>query len=169
MKVMLPRYYRRLLGYLDYPFYTMRYEEFRNLIQNMEKEIDNFITHVYFIQSDCYVLSNDVLDEHRFFGLFKTLSLDTGILAPNLTEAERQDLISLLKREFTEPLKCCYEKIQGEVFCKLKEGILTNDAHSKYLYKTTEIQRYFGLYDVVEILHEPKTNNVKIPLHRKIC
>lgn len=169
MKVMLPRYYRRLLGYLDYPFYTMRYEEFRNLIQNIEKEIDNFITQVYFIQGDCYVLSNDVLDKHRFFGLFKTLSLDTSVLASNLTEAERQDLISLLKREFTEPLKCCYEKIQGEVFCKLKEEVLTNDAHSKHLYKTTEIQRYFGLYDVVEILHEPRTNNVKIPLHRKIC
>ncbi len=163
-KIMLPRYYRRLLGYLDFPLKTMRSEEYMHLIRMTGNEAEDFLAQAYRKQDGHYILQDEPFGNHRIQELFKSLSFDTGIFTVQLTETEMENLGNRLKEKLTMPLKQCYRKMSDEVLYACKES----EEHAKSREEATEIQRYFGLYDYVEILTAPKDNTSKIPLRKKI-
>lgn len=168
MKVMIPRYYKRLLGYLDRPLSVIRYEEFKNLLQNIEEEIDDFITQSYQKKDNSYILSIDTFNSHRLKKMCNKISVDIDIFKTEFTESEYEYLKKQLSIILTAPIISCYEKIFGEVFYKLKEDVLSNEHYKKDLFDATEIQRYYGLFDNIELLRVHKKDPKNIPFNRKI-
>lgn len=70
--------------------------------------------------------------------------------------------------DITQPLILCYEKLLGEVFYRLKKDIQLDEHYEKTLLNVTDIQKYFGLYDSIEILRIPRKSHMNVTLYRKI-
>lgn len=169
MKVMIPRYYRRLLGYLDTPLFIIRYEEFWNLQQCIKNEIHELLLCTYEKKEYGYKLSFDVLNKQKFKGLIDTIILDVNnVFKSELSEEEYCSLEVQLCVDITQPLILCYEKLLGEVFYRLKKGIQLDEHYKKALLNATDIQKYFGLYDSIEILRIPRKSHMNVTLYRKM-
>ena len=105
-KIMIPRYYKRLLGYLDYPLRMIREEEYNNILKKIESN-------------------------------------------------EEKNL-----------LKKSYEKINGEIFYKIKDSCMVDEKDS--LKKVIEIEKKLGLYNEIEILKTPKLKIEKRSIVKKL-
>lgn len=108
-KIMIPRYYKRLLGYLDYPMRIIRSEEYADIIGGIED------------------------------------------------------------KETVKAFEECYEKINGEVYYRLRKEYISNEngeaeaddnpEKKKYKNLVIEQQKTLHLYDRIELLKIPKNNS----------
>ena len=168
MKVMIPRYYKRLLGYLNKPLLIIRHEEFLNLQQRIKDDIHIFLADIYQKGQDGYRLSIDKLNQQKIKGLIDQILSDTKTLFnAELSEDDFSSLEEQLCADMTQPLLLCYEKLAGEVFYRLKEDIQSDEHHQKALLHATDIQKYYGLYDSIEILRIPKRTCKNVTLRHK--
>lgn len=170
MKVMIPRYYRRLLGYVNTPFSEMRDEEYRNLQSRLKEDALTFLQSVYKKELDHYRLYTDVLNRQKFWGLIGKIA--EGLKPLFKSELNEDEFYSLKKRlcdEVTTPLNTCYKKLTGEVFYQIKDEIQSDQKFQKDLLQVTEIQRFYAMYDQIEILRVPRDAHLNRTLWGKLC
>ncbi len=127
-KVMIPRYYKRLLGYLDYPLRMIRSEEYSGIIKRLSDEIE---------RAGC--------------------------------NTEKSKKLKKQKKAF----ETCYEKIDGEVFYKLKNQYAidreTEVEPEEEIKKTRDlvINAQMKLLHNAEILRIPKEIKPKEKLYKR--
>ena len=164
-KVMLPRYYKRLLGYLDKPLIVIREEEFLSLKVQIEKKVSDCLRDMYCKSGTCYVLARS---NNAFTSLLKKIGYNQD-LNNNLSEEEYNTLRKELIIYIQNPLVSSYKKIVGEAFYKLE----IEKSDTRNFEKTTsiifEIQKFWGLYDKIEILRVLKEKDQTSILQQAIA
>ncbi|MDE7333854.1 MAG: hypothetical protein K2O16_16860 [Lachnospiraceae bacterium] len=133
-KVMLPRYYKRLLGYMDYPVLMIRSEEYYNILEKLTKEEKKCF-------EDCYEAINGET--------FHRLKINGNNTEDNASRKQLGQVADIQKRlglyEKVELLKFSKKASEKEhiykrilkMFCKLKMGLLEKAiGKSEYLLKT---------------------------------
>lgn len=153
-KVMVPRYYRRLLGYIDTPIEIIREEEFRTLRNRISENVGKFLGDVYVSrgQDGNLRLDAEKLRNHRFTGLF---SNPADRFADVISPRNQQSLKNALTEDLTKAIEAVYKKIKGEAYYTLDTG---NAGITEAMFRNAgKIQNYSGMLDDVEILRIPKT------------
>lgn len=169
MKVMVPRYYRRLLGYINNPMLVVREEEYINLLKRIKEDAEKFLSQIYEAGKDSYILNKDFLELHKcqkIINLIPTDFLEKLPSEPTLQQFE--DHKKNLSREMIAPLEQSYEKIFGEVFYALKDEIKNKKEFQNLLDKATLLLKYYGFYDSIELLRIPKKSAPKLSFYQKI-
>lgn len=151
-KVMVPRYYRRLLGYVDTPLAMIREEPFADLLREAEAEASNYLARVYTPSESGFVFAPEVAKGDKFTALLTTLGFDCGLLRDSLSQAEMEALSADLKLRLTSPLQNCYRKLGSEIFYRVDKQV-----EPQVLAQTIEIQKYLGVDDHIDLLRIPKS------------
>lgn len=139
-KVMLPRYFRQLLGYNTYPFELIRKEEFKHIIAIIEQKIKNRVYEIVSQRQQQSQITPETID-----GLF-------GIDIQSVSTEQIQSLVDATSKR----LNGCYELLTGEVFYQIKSSIKADD-----LLFASELFKAFGYYDNVEILILPNRKSTQ--------
>ena len=87
-KVMVPRYYRRLLGYVDTPLAMIREEAFVDLLCDAEAAAGNYLARVYRPNESGFVFAPEVAKSDKFTALLSVLGFDAALLRDSLSSAE---------------------------------------------------------------------------------
>lgn len=142
-KVMLPRYFRQLLGYNTYPFDLIRKEEFEHIPaiieQRIKKRVDDIVLH----RQNSLPIHTEPTD--TLFGI-------------NSADVSKEQIQSLVDNA-CERLKGCYELLIGEVFYRIKA-----DCGSADLSFVSELFKALGFYDKVELLILPYKKSTRSAL-----
>lgn len=153
-KIMVPRYYKRLLGYLDEPLPMIRKEEYTKLLNKyIPQYVDSFLSKAY---------SEDHSGNYNFQGIVQKEKLYKILKnRPNL-DIQYDSVLSsenykLLSKQVTDKISVlfsnCYEKMPGEDFFVIRDSIKDNSEHQ---FIVTEILKLLGVYDNIELLQIPK-------------
>lgn len=157
-KIMMPRYYKRLLGYLDEPLPMIRKEEYNNLInKNIPRYVESFLSKAYSEDHSGNYNFQEIVQKEK---LYKILKSDPNLNVQYASVLSSEDFI-FLSKQVTDKISVlfsnCYEKMAGEDFFVIRDSIKDN---SKYLYIVTEILKLLGVYDNIELLQIPKRVDV---------
>ena len=150
-KVMVPRYYRRLLGYLDTPMSLLREEAFAAILSDVEREVVDYLKVVYSVSEGGFVLSDEAVKKHKLTALLLTLKYDVAHLPKSLTMTEMESLSADLKARMTMPLRRGYSKDGGVIFYTVNK-----QASEDVLNQVIAIEQYLGVDDHIELLRIPK-------------
>lgn len=156
-KVMIPRYYKRLLGYMDYPFNKIREEEYHGIKLLIKSEVSRILPRLVCSDSGqlCIVEHLDVKGNIERL-LFEILSKKQDALLADSYASTETNLCDYL----CSLMDACYVKIKGEVFYSLRaEKDL--DGSEDLRQTVAMLFQYLGLYEKVEILTVPKKRIVK--------
>lgn len=157
-KVMLPRYFKQLLGYNTFPFNLIRKEEFDHLPVVLKDKLEQRYQ----------IIANSVVNETS--DSLKSEPIDSHIINGNesypnaITRIEEKGVAEFFEEEsknLFEQLRCCYHSVDKTAFYQLNEGC---DVQS--LVTAESIFKQFGFYDSVEILILPKLGQRTSPITR---
>lgn len=166
-KIMVPRYYKRLLGYMDEPLPMIRKEEYNELIN---KRIPNYVESSFgklFARDDkgSYILQSSLMQKDKLAAILKSIpDQDIVFKSPLLTD-DYDLLLKKVSDGLCSVLSSCYEKMPGEVFYILRDGAKDNPDS---LNAAAEIQKALGIYDYIELLQVPKRVEVKSSFLTKV-
>lgn len=147
-KVMLPRYFKQLLGYNTFPFNLIRREEFEHLPFVLKDKLEQ---RYQFIVNSVSTGMEDSL---------KSVPLDTHILnkkesySKAITRIEQKGVCKFFEEKSNnlfKQLSYCYHSVDKTAFYQLNE-----DCDEQSLATAESILKQFGFYDSVEILIIPK-------------
>lgn len=159
-KIMVPRYYKRLLGYLDEPLPMIRMEEYNSLVsKKIPKCVGSFLNRIYSKdKSDNYNLQLQNVRKEKLYIILKKSVPNLNIQDLSVLSSEDYKQLS---EEVTDIVcglfNSCYEKMPGEDFYVIGDNIKKDTEH---LNKVTEILRLLGVYDNIELLQIPKRVDV---------
>ncbi len=158
-KVMLPRYFKQLLGYNTYPFKLIRKEEFEHLhivIENKLKKRLNIICHAVSSNTE-QELKKDPLDD---------LILNKDEVYHNaVARIQKEGVESFVSKEVVNIrnlLNNCYRIVDKTAFYGLSEG-----CDEQSLRSIADLFKQFGFYDSIEILIVPKLKH-EVSFYSKI-
>ena len=168
-KVMIPRYYRRLLGYLDEPLLMIRKKEYEMLVsETMNDYITSFMQRIYTKKDEgsFYLLDKNLAKEKLYSVLIQShIRIDKNNF---LLETTKDNYNSLLKRihvAIKDAFSMCYEKMKGEDFYVLRKD---DDTILESIKVVSEILKMLGVYDNIELLQIPKKKKANMSLWRKL-
>ena len=146
-KVMLPRYFKQLLGYNTFPFSLIRKEEYDHLPFVLKEKLNQrFQLISEAVSNNIDTLTGDPLDIHI---LNKNESFSKAIERIN---KKGSDLYLENKvKELVKQLNNCYHLLDKTAFYQLNDG-----CDEQSLAYAQSVFKQFGFYDSVEILIIPK-------------
>lgn len=150
-KVMVPRYYRRLLGYLDTPIRRIREESLTAILGDVESEAVNYLKAIYSRCEGGFALAEEAVKKHKLTALLSTLKYDVAYLPKLLSMTEMESLTSDLKARMTVPFRRCYIPDGDTIFFKVSEEV-----SNEVLKEVVAIEQYLGVDDHIELLRIPK-------------
>ncbi len=168
-KVMLPRYYRRLLGYLDEPFSMIRKEEYDALLQVRLNDMVESVLNTMYIQSgEGYSLQVESIQSSELGKILyegsAAKSGDINFAAALDSEAMsglQSQVCDYIRRSFSE----CYKRIGGEPYYSL-------DASAKekkdFIKTVIAVLKQSGAYRKIELLQVPKNLEEGFSLSKSI-
>lgn len=167
-KIMIPRYYRRLLGYLDEPLPLIQKEEYSRLVNRIIYEsIVSFMRRVYISEtSNAFKLLPDILKKDRLFNIITNSQLSPvkkEDFLNDLTKGEYEFLLAKIQKYINTFFSKCYEKMHDEDFYKLKSSVGID-----YLNTITDILKLEGVYDYIELLQIPKKKPITQNIFKKV-
>ena len=162
-RVMIPKYYKDLLGFNDRPLSLVREEEFGLLVERINDDIGSFLSDIYCIrEGNQFVLDSERLSAHPFYALLCKTGADHEVAFPTMVdEAGRAQLSKNLSDYASQLLSKCYRLQTGTIFYNLVSGLDDTKEGSQIKKQVCEIEKYYGWFDQVEILKVPKTNKKK--------
>lgn len=158
-KVMVPRYYKRLLGYLDEPLPMIRKEEYNCLVKKeIPKYVASFLSRVYSEDSSGNYNLQEIAQKEKLYKILKSVP-DLDIQYESVLSSDNYKLLS---KQVTDKISAffsnCYEKMPGEDFFVIRDSVKDD---FKRLNIVTEILRLLGVYDNIELLQIPKRVDAK--------
>jgi hypothetical protein len=162
-KVMVPRYYRRLLGYLDTPLSRIREEAFEPILRSAENEVTDYISAIYSKSENGYCLDQPRSQNHKLVSLLDSLKFDMSLLKATMTESELDDLSTVMKNCLVSPMRNCYKKVGGEIFYAVSK-----QADSEEMARVIALQQYLGVDDHIDLLRIPKRKTKSMTLGGRV-
>lgn len=166
-KIMLPRYYKRLLSYLDEPFKMIRKEEYEHFLSSsLHDTLDAFIKKLYlFDNTKFYVLQEQLLPSTPLGNVIR-MRTDKSIYLPSTFEENQfnnvaKHLYDLIVAAFSE----CYIQIAGETYYSLR---LENREKDEEKNIVTAVLKQSGVYNHITLLQIPNTRKQALTFGQKI-
>lgn len=157
-KVMIPRYYKRLLGYMDYPFNRIREEEYHDIKRLIKSEVGKVLPRLVSVDSgQAGIVERLNVKDNIERLLFDILVKKQDTLLSHSyasTEANLCDYLCSL-------MDACYVKIKGEVFYSRRQESDFVGCEEDLRQTVAMLFQYLGLYEKVEILSVPKKRIVR--------
>ena len=148
-KVMLPRYFKQLLGYNTFPFNLIRKEEFDHLPFVFKEKLNQrfqLISEAVSSSNTIETITGDPLDVH-------ILNKNENYI--NAVERIKKEGVNLYLentvKELVKHLNNCYHLVDKTAFYQLNDG-----CDEQSLAYAQSVFKQFGYYDSVEILIIPK-------------
>lgn len=159
-KIMVPRYYKRLLGYLDEPLPMIRKEEYNGLINKRVPQYVEVSFSKFYSKDDkgLYILQSNTLYKDKLPTILKNIPNCNVAFKPTLLVDEYIELQKKTTEGLYSIFTSCYERMLGEDFYILRDSIKDNQ---DYLKAAAEIQKVLGIYDYIELLQIPKRVDFK--------
>lgn len=153
-RILIPRYHKRLLGYLERPFTRIREEEFAYIKDELKVIINSLFKNLYIRDSD----KNYTLSEQKIVsnGNNKVYNIIKEVYSlPNLISSEdyNSQINSVTDAVFSH-FSSCYEKMEGEAFYEIREELCQN--RDKQLIYASNILDLFDAYKTIELLQIPR-------------
>lgn len=166
-KIMVPRYYKRLLGYLDEPLPMIRKEEYNGLInKRIPKYVESSLGRFYSKnENGIYILQNSVMQRDKLPTILKSIPNSGILFNSTLLVDEYNSLLKKATEGICNLFISCYEKMLGEDFYVLRDSAKDNP---NFLNAVAEIQKVLGIYDYIELLQIPKRMDSKPSFLTKI-
>ena len=164
-KIMIPLYYKQLLGYQDCPFKMIREELYHNIVGNLLcTEVRSFLDRVYQLDNETYRLNKELLYGESLYNL--VIKIDNTLETEGfLSQLSRNEYI-LLKDKIHDRFKgvfaACYKKLPEDAFYYLNE-----DADLEQSKKWVgELEKILGFYKYIELIKKPRNKKVSSGLGR---
>lgn len=163
-KIMIPRYYRRLLGYLDEPLTMMRKIEYVRLVnKTLNHYLASFLKRIYLLGKDGqFELQETILKKEKIYLIITQLHISVEF-SSSLTNDRYNLLLKKLHDSICVLFSNCYEEMIGEDFYKLRNKSSLN---LEYLNTVAEIQKILGIYNYIELLQIPQKTNKSTNLYK---
>ena len=162
-RVMIPKYYKDLLGFNDRPLSLVREEEFSLLVERINDDIASFLSDIYCVgDGNRFMLNDERLQAHPFYVLLQKIGGNHEVdFRSVIDETVLAQMKESLSNYGSQLLSKCYRLQPGTIFYNLVSGLDDTKEGSQIKKQVCEIEKYYGWFDHVEILKVPKTNKKK--------
>lgn len=147
-RVMLPRYFKQLLGYNTFPFYLIRKEEYYQIPNSLKNKLQNRIQEIIDFVS---IKQNDSLNKHPLDNYILNDNEQYSTAIVRISKIGVDVFVNSVVEKIREQLNNCYSPVDKTAFYMLNEK-----CDEKTLINIGEVFRHFGMYDTAEILIIPK-------------
>lgn len=162
-RVMIPKYYKDLLGFSERPLSLVRKEEYMLLIERINVDTSSFLSDIYGAQNKKqFILDVELLKVHPFYALLQKIGVDLeGTFQTMIDDVEKALLKDTLIDYCSKLLSKCYQLQSGTIFYNLDTSLSNIEEGGQIQKQVCEIEKYYGWFDYVEILKVPKTDKKK--------
>lgn len=162
-RVMIPKYYKDLLGFTERPLSLVRKEEYMLLIERINVDTSSFLSDIYGIRDkNQFILDGERLRAHPFYALLQKIGADQAVTFQTMIDdAGKAHLKDTLADYCSQLLSKCYQLQSGTIFYNLDPGLSNTEGGAQIKKQVCEIENYYHWFDYVEILKVPKTDKKK--------
>lgn len=155
-RVMIPRYYKNLLGYLDCPLPVVRKEELDLVVDQIIADTKAFLEEIYLFDGNHFQLDRNRLKGSKFYQLLAKLNINIDAYLAEQADAQWIESARLQISEKVSGLLTDHYQQRADAFYEYQSELHESTEECTSEDSVTEIEKHYGWYDFVEIIKTPK-------------